>query len=204
MTILFVTPYFSRRGEKLKGGGLEVYLRRVTESLYRLGHSPIILSLGTKEMHYIEDGTEVFFVRCVYKQFGKGSLNLMYEMVYKSCIINNTIDILQVPSPYSPSLCYYGKIPSVMRLSSYSKIYNNNEEFGKEKITIWGMCERLAARRCNAVFAPSNVVADIFSHDIHRPVSVIESPFLNEYHVLDNSFYQQNLYDKKYFLFLAD
>lgn len=212
VTILFVTPYFSRKGEKLKGGGLEVYLCRVTESLRKLGHTPIILSLGTKEVHYADNGIEVFFVHCPQRQLGKGNLNRIYERMYKSRVINKKItelshkkkiDIIQFPSPYSLSICYFGRTPAIMRLSSYSKIYNNNEIFDKEKIAIWGMCERLAAGRCNAVFAPSYVVADAFSQDIHRPVSVIESPYIDDCRMLDESIYRQNLNGKKYFLFFG-
>lgn len=212
MTILFVTPYFSRKGEKLKGGGLEVYLRRVTHSLYQLGHRPIILSLGTKEMCYMEGGVEIYFVHCPYKQLGTGNINLIYERIYRSYVINRkiaeisrerSIDLIQFSSPYSLSLCYYGKTPAVMRLSSYSKIYNNYEKFSEAKIKIWGLCERLAAGRCNVVFAPSNIISKAFSQDVHRPVSVIESPFVNDCNMYDNSIYQKNLQNKKYFLFFG-
>ena len=63
--------------------------------------------------------------------------------------------------------------------------------------------ERLGARRCNAVFAPSYVVADAFSRDIHRKVSVIESPFLNDVAENDDSIYQNNLAGKKYVMFIG-
>lgn len=212
MVILFVTPYFGIDEKKARGGGLEVYLYRVASALKKRGHTPIIVSLGTDDMHYINNGFEVFFVKSPNIQLGKGKVKQFSDRVFKSLIVNRKIgelikekkiDIIQFASPYGLSLCYYGRVPAVMRLSSYSKLLNNYEDFDKEKIEVWAMCERLASRRCNAVFAPSEFIAKIFSEDIHRPVSVIESPFWNDCEIGDESVYQEKLRNKKYVLFFG-
>lgn len=214
MVVLFVTPYLSGRRENLVGGGLEVYLLRVTKALKKMGHTPIILSLGKKETHYIQDDIERFFVQCPETNLIKGNLKfrLILERICQSMVINKKIaelsrerriDLIQFPSPYSLALCYYGKTPAVMRMSSYSKIYNNYEDYEKVSIETWALCERLAAKRCNAVFAPSNVIAKAFSEDIYRPVTVIESPFYNDCESYNQEIYQAELSDKKYFLFFG-
>lgn len=213
MVILFVTPYLGKRGEVAKGGGLETYLLRVTGALKKMGHTPIILAFGAHDMHYMSDGIDIYFTRAPQGNlFTNGKIALMYDRVTTSIAMNckvreivkqRDVDLIQFPSPYALSLCYFGKIPAVMRLSSYSKVYNNYEEFDKAQISIWGLCERLAAVRCKAVFAPSNVIAGIFSQDIHRKVFVIESPFWNDCKRCDNRLYQEKLADKKYFLFFG-
>ena len=89
-----------------------------------------------------------------------------------------------------------------MRLSIYSKVYREYKD-NKMDMTIQALFERIAVRRCNAVFAPSKVIADAFSQDIHRKVSVIESPFWNDSPVYDDAVYYEKLGGKKYFLFFG-
>ncbi len=213
MVILFVTPALRRNGEIPKGGGLEAYLFRVTGALKRLGHTPIFVSLGEKDLHDEVDGIEAFFVHQTKIRVGTENMKFVLRRICYSLAINRkikqlsrerNIDIIQFASLEGPAVCYYGSTPAVMRLSSYAKqCYKGNRDFTKRSIYILGLLERLAARRCNAVFAPSNVVADAFSRDIHRPVSVIETPFWNDCEAGDESVYQQYLSGKKYFLFIG-
>lgn len=213
MVILFVTPYLGKKGEVAKGGGLETYLLRVTGALKQMGHTPIILAFGARDMHYMNDEIEIYFTRAPQgNSFANGKIALMCDRVTTSATMNRkvreivkqkNVDIIQFPSPYALSLCYFGKTPAVMRLSSYSKVYSNYKEFDKLQMNVWGLCERLAAARCKAVFAPSNVIARIFAKDIHRKVFVIESPFWNDCKKCDDRVYQEKLADKKYFLFFG-
>ncbi len=214
MVILFATPYFSTREQWLKGSGYEVYLRRVSSALKDMGHTPLIVSLGSEDMQYTENGIEIFFAACseMPLKIKNKKLRLFYERLNQSHVINKKIarllsqreiDMIQFPSLNGLSLCYFGRTPAVMRMSSYSKIYNNHEDFDQEKINVWGFCERLASRRCNSVFAPSNVIAEIFSKDIQRNVSVIESPYCNDLMTFDESVYRDKLLGKKYFLFFG-
>lgn len=214
MVILFTAHAISCSNQKLQGGGLEVYLFRVTRMLKEMGHTPIIVSYGDKEAHTVENGIEIFWINTPKAQLKVGGkkLRLLYERMRQSWALNckitelvksRKVDLIQFTSLRAPALCYFGHTPAVMRLSSYSRIYNNHEEFEQVKIDIWGLCERLSAKRCNAVFAPSNVVADSFSHDIHRAVFVIESPFCIEYAAYDENVYQEMLSGKKYCLFFG-
>ena len=213
MVILFVTPYLREKGEAPKGGGFEAYLFRVTGALREFGHTPIILSLGRRDTHYFEDGIEVFFIRYSHAHIGKNkNINLLYDRFCQSRAINRkvkellqerNIDIIQFPSLFGLSFCYYGNVPAVLRLSSYAKLYYKGYSFSKTELYIWSLCERLGAWRCNAVFGPSRNIADAFAKDIHRAVSVIESPFWNDCKNYDDCIYRERLSEKKYLLFIG-
>lgn len=213
MVILFTTPDLRKKGENPKGGGLEAYLFRVAGALREMGHEPIILAVGNEDLHYKENGVEIYFTTYTGIPIKGKTLKSIYTRVRRSLIINKKIkeltrkrkiDIIQFSSLMGLATCYYGKTPAVMRLSSYYKTYyENNADVSKVELYIASLFERLAARRCNAVFAPSNVIADAFSKDIHRAVSLIESPFWNDSEACDDSIYYEKLYGKKYFLFIG-
>lgn len=212
MTVLFVTPFMRMRGGMPRGGGLEAYLLRVAGALAKLGHTPIVLAMSTSNIHYYEDGIEFFFVKCHLPiDFGDSVFGMMCREMEQSLAINREvtgllkkrkIDIIQFPQTYGMAACYFKQTPAVMRLSSYTKTYFV-DRYARSRLRIESFLERLGAKRCNAVFAPSHVVADAFSKDIHRKVSVIESPFWNDVSEDDNSIYQRNISGKKYVLFIG-
>lgn len=213
MVVLFVTPYLRKEREVPKGGGLEAYLFRVAGALKRMGHEPIILSLGKENFHYMEDGIEIYQIPYLGNP-AKGKISrFICGRIYRSLTINTKvkeltsrrkIDVIQYPSVYGLSFCYYGHTPAIMRLSSYFKAYyKDDEDVSKIELYIGALFERIAAKRCNAVFAPSQVMADAFSKDIHRVVSVIETPFWNDSEECDDTIYGEKLFDKKYFLFFG-
>lgn len=208
MVILFVSPNYGEKGEMPKGG-VGIYMRRVAGALKEFGHIPIILSLGRRNMHYVENGIEVYMVSCDFLHIENKAIERILNRLRRGISINKKIwelsqerriDIIQFSSISGLSNCYYGKIPAVMRLSSYSKLYYRDYSDIKEA-DFYAAYERLAARRCNAVFAPSIVHADSFAADIGRKVSVIETPFWNDCEMPDDSFYKEKLEGKKYFLF---
>lgn len=180
MVILFVTPFLRGKGESPKGGGLEAYLFRVAGALVRLGHKPIILSLGTRKQHYVEDNIEIFFVQYSDVKLKGKNLRLICKRLNQSIAVNRkvkeltrerNIDIIQFASIFGLATCYFDRTPAVMRLSGYAKTYYSGyQDFSRRQLYIWALFERLAARRCNAVFAPSEIIANAFSKDIHRAV----------------------------------
>ncbi len=210
MVILFVAPLYEEKGEKPKGG-VSMYLRRVTGALKEMGHTPIILTIGKKNRHYTENGIEIFFIQCPFICLRAKNLELVCNILVKNVLVNlkikellkrREIDMIQFASIWGLSACYFGKTPAVMRLSIYSKVYREYKD-NKMNVTIQALFERIAVRRCNAVFAPSQVIADAFSRDIHRRVSVIESPFWNDSPVYNDTVYENKLSGKKYFLFFG-
>lgn len=209
MVILFTAPYYEEKGESPKGG-FNTYLRRVTGALREMGHTPVIVSCGTRNMHYMDNGVEIFFVKSAHRQLGTNRVGVLYSTIYNSYILNKkiselvqerTIDVIQFSSMWAQALCYFGKTPAVMRLSIYSKVYSAFKQPRVENLK--ALLERLAVKRCNASFAPSCINARAFSQDIHRKVDVIESPFWNDCEVCDDKVYSEKLADKKYFLFFG-
>lgn len=210
MVVLFASPNYGQKGEPPKGG-VGMYMRRVAGALKELGHTPIILSSGTKDMHYWENDIEVFFVFCPNWSVQTDSLWRFADIFYNSHVVNRKIfeiistrkiDIIQFSSIRSWPLLYNGKVPAIMRLSSYDKLYYRDYP-DKRMVNARAFLQRLAARRCTMVFAPSNAHANAFAKDIHRNVSVIESPFWNECNEYDDSVYQNKLKGKKYVLFMG-
>lgn len=208
MTILFVTPFYEEKGESPQGG-VSMYLRRVAGALKEYGHTPIIMTIGKKDMHYMDNDIEVFFVCCPELSTKMKYVELICNLFYKSWRVNQKItkllnekkiDIIQFSSILGLSSCYFKKVPAVMRLSTYSKVYREYRD-DKIRIDIISFMERLASKRCNAVFAPSNVIAKAFSEAIHRNVSVIETPYWNECKTWDDSVYKSKVCGKKYVLF---
>lgn len=213
MTILFATPYLTERGETPCEGGLEAYLLKVTDALKEFGHTSIIVSLGTKEMHYIENGVEIYFVGCQYVRVAKNEIiNFLYNWIHQSRIINKkimeisrqkSIDIIQFASSKGIAACYHGRTPAVLRLSSYAKLHDKELRMSEAAYRARIFCEQFSARRCNAIFGPSKVIADAFAKDIHRVVTVIETPICNDCEFCDESVWRENLSEKKYVLFVG-
>lgn len=210
MVVLFVSPDYTQKGGMPKGG-VSTYMRRVAGALKEFGHTPIILSSGTQDMHYWENDIEVFFVHCPYLNLKIKELNMLADIFYSSIIVNRKIselistrkiDLIQFSSIRSWSLFYYGKVPAIMRLSSYDKLYYRDYP-NMVVADIRAFLQCLAAKRCAMVFAPSNVHANAFAKDIHRKVYVIESPFWNECGEYDDSVYQNRLKEKKYVLYFG-
>lgn len=210
MVILFVSPHYEQKGESPKGG-VNMYMRRVTGALKDFGHTPMILTSGTKDMHYMENGIEIFYVHSAGSHFKADCLRTFANVFYSSLAVNRkiselihtrNIDIIQFSSIQSWPILYFGRIPAVMRLSDYDKLYYTDYP-NKTIASVYAFLQRLAAKRCAAVFAPSNVHANAFAKDIHRKVAVIESPFCNECCEYDDSIYRNRLSGKKYVLFFG-
>ena len=213
MNILFVTSYFYERG-KTHSNGFLTYLSRISQALYSLGHRPIILAVGNRNRRWVENGIEIIQVYDEYISVSNNKcINWIYDSFKKSYKLNQEIkkfesklkiDIIQFASTTGTALLYYGKTPAVMRLSMYSKNYFSEDEIsaGKcPKTMAW--IERCASRHCNAVFAPSKVMADAFGQDIRRKVYVIETPYMEDVGVYDDYYVNTYLKGKKYALFFG-
>lgn len=212
MNVLFVTTDYPKRGQPTTG--FPNYLYRVSLSLVALGHKPIILAVGDRDSHRIDQGIEIQTVM-VPLSFGTGAqaADYIFDALRMGYILNKSIskmskemqiDVIQFTSLYGIALFYYGKIPSVLRLSSYAKIaFPTFQTCSRAKVMIMSLFEKMSAGRCNAVFAPCKNTADAFAKDSHRIVNVIETPFVNDVQSYDTQILDRHLKGKKYVLFFG-
>lgn len=211
MIVLFVTPDFPERNEPLTG--FPAYLYRVSLALIDMGHKPIILTAGQRNVSWSYKGIEIIRVKYNFFTKGNDSLNFVinsYRISHrlareiKKLDAKMRIDIIQFTSLRGVALLYYGEIPTVMRLSSYAKTYfASYETYTKKYVKTMALIERLSSRRCNAVFAPCKITAKAFSQDIKRKVYTIETPFVDEVDSYDDVYINSKLKDKKYVLFFG-
>lgn len=209
MRVLFVTTSFLEKG-KPASGGLPIYLYRVSKGLQSAGHAPIILTLSTSTKIEYYNGIKVYRIKAktifnspsIYEKIIIYGLSLNCKI--NEIINKESIDIIQFTSLFGIAMFYRGRIPAVMRMSSYAKIaYGKYDSVNGIEKKILAFAEKTASQKVNGIFAPSKVVANAFSKDIQRKVYVIESPFPEEHLIYDERIYQRKLVNQKYILFFG-
>ncbi len=212
MKIIFVTPEFLTKNKP--STGLPNYIYRVSKALMELGHTPIVITAGDINQNVKYDGIRVlrrnistgFSERHKLIRYFVSVINMNYVLTKELRKLCRTeqVDIIQFANLQGLGLFYCGKIPSITRLSSYAPEYfKYSDTLSKNHIRLLGFFERLSVRGRDAIFAPSNVMANAFMKDTHRKVDIIETPFIDDTPQKDFSFYQQTLAGKKYFLFFG-
>lgn len=207
MHIVFVTIDFVE--DNGPTSGLPKYLLRVSKSLIGFGHKVSIITCSNRTVSYEFYGISVYRVRRpAIKKYGNQRDDTMARNLRDGLILKDKldelcqkekIDIVQYTS--LAGLAYFRNpyVPSVTRLSSYSKMLTLDGR--EEEKEVRAELERIAALKCDSVFGPSKVVAEEFSKDIGKSVEVIESPFVMDDEQDDISVYQNKFLNKKYILF---
>jgi glycosyltransferase involved in cell wall biosynthesis len=211
MNILYVTPDFPDKGQPTTG--FPNYLYRVSMALIEMGHKPVILSAGKRSDKRFEKGIEIIKVPYYGIEFDNEIINYTVNSIWLSYVLNRKIkelestvkfDIIQFTSLSGVSILYNGRTPSVMRLSSYAKTaYATYQTISPNIVKNISFIERIASRRCNAVFSPSINNAIVFGKDIRRKVYTIETPFIEDVTEYDECYVNNDLKYKKYALFFG-
>ena len=185
MKIVFVANHYVSKKRAMQG--FMAYLTRTASALKQFGNEVVIVACGMYSRHFWEDGIEVYIEEFHKKTFHNKAYEIMKNYLLMSRTVNKRINILcrrekidmiQFTSLSGLSLCYFGKVPAVMRLSSYAKIaYETHQTLnaGEERMVSF----------------------------LERMVSVIESPFYNDTLQYDDSIYAKDLQGKKYVLFFG-
>lgn len=207
MHILFATTDFIDSNGPTTG--LPKYLFRTAKILVGWGHEVTVVTCSNRTIRYEFERINICRVRCPeIIRYGIQGKDEMARNLRNGQIIHREIeeiskikkiDIIQYTSLCGLAYFHDFLIPAVVRLSSYAKMYPTMGT--KEEIENRAEIEREAALRCDAVFAPSYVVADQFGRDINRNVDVIETPYLLEVDRIDDSIYKSIFKGKKYVLF---
>lgn len=210
MTILFATTDYVSSGKPTSG--LPAYLYRVSQALLSMGHKSIIVTLGNHDAYRVDNGIEVYTVYAPTSPYKNECIEFAVNALRKSWIMNSKIeklsckqhiDMIQFTSLIGLPMMYRGKIPAVLRLSSYARIaFETHITVSKKLTETMAFLERRGAKKCMAVYAPCRTTADKFGADSHRKVYVLETPFQNDVQCYDYSF-ADLLKGKKYVFFFG-
>jgi glycosyltransferase involved in cell wall biosynthesis len=224
MRIAFLTSEYV--SENTYAGGLANYLHRTSLALMSAGHEPHIVVTSESNGTIQHDGIAVhrvaqsphLMIRGL--SLALGCLNRLLAgrfwmtklLLSQSLVLNRRLKELHRQNPFSlvqyPHLNAIGffrpaAIPCVTRLSSYTPLWKEKGEYPDDafmtaQLEFW---ERLAMEKTDALFGPCKIIADRVSHDLSRPVSVIETPYFPEQIKYDSKPYQDLLAGRDYLLF---
>lgn len=212
MNILFVTGAFESHGEPLTG--MPRYLYKMCRYLNtQTEHHASIVAADVEDRSWDYDGVEICSVKTVsipakeaWIHYGVNAVLRDYclqRRISKICK-ERSVDMIQYTGWFGVGILHSGKIPAVMRMSSYCKV-QLTANHSQHQVNVISLMERLAARRMNAVISPSNIVADQLQKDIQRKIHVIETPFWEdcEPDQWDTSIYDKQLKGKQYLFYFG-
>ena len=230
MHIVFVTNELAT--EKNASGGLASFTANMARIFAAKGHRVSIILFSTKEIDLTFDPDialiNVFVEKKVWQRtdkfakiigIGKDELrntirrnlvNIEKSYYIRKKILEidkkNKVDIVHYCNLQAPALLASRKIPYVVRLSSFTRIYWKacEEKFSLEQkkypATMLIKLEELALKRAKHVISPSTLVAGITEDIIGVKPDILESPFILDKGKWNDSVYKQKLKDKKYIL----
>lgn len=213
MNIIFVTGYFAKKNREVLTG-MPNYIYKVCKILNQSGHCAVILTVGEKNKSWKYDGIKVHSIKLnsTLDRLQSPFMKYGLKAIYRDCLFQKKIrelnqeyhfDLIQYAGWYGVGMLHHGKIPGVLRLSTYVKFQMPDNHTSQELATITKV-EQMAGKRADAVFAPSNVLGQAFAKDIKRKVATIETPFFNEVEEkTDKAFIEKNKMDYKYILFFG-
>ena len=176
MNILYAANGYVDRG--IPKDGFPMYIYKVSHALKDMGHTPVIVYCSDRDSCRVEDGIKIYGVKCRIVNTAYSWLNVFFASACRSYYLNNrlkelikleNIDIIQFTSLNAISLLYNGKTPAIMRLSSYTRKQNPTyDSMERCSVFVASVLEIFAGKRCRAVFAPSNVMADAYQKDFKK------------------------------------
>lgn len=226
MNIYFVTTEFLNKEKNgLLDGGVANEYYKFAKQLIKFGHNvKIIVCTAEKKQKYIFEGIEViefnprkyfriirrliFYVKKLFhKELRQMSARqyLFLDGINKFLFIEslfNRIDIVQYTSDYRIGVFPLKRIPSCLRIASYTKNFLLEYGYADDKVAIKE--EKLLYNNTRFIFGPSKFIANMIKEDLNlkQDIKIIETPFLKPTMEL-NYEYAEKLKNKKYVLFFG-
>ncbi len=210
MNILYVTGmFFNNRHETIQGGMVKAVFMNAY-GMQERGHHVTILTVDSKDSVWKYKGIRVVSVQTdiywsqksnLFKAISIVEREWKLEKKIRELAKQEKIDVIQYTGWFGIGL-FHAKIPAIMRISSYTKAQLSSC-YSRTTVSLLSFFERCAARRMNAIYGPSNIMAKALEDDIRRKVYVIETPFVKEDVEEDDFFLRTKLNDKKYVLFFS-
>ena len=197
MRIFYVTPeYIDETTLQPIDGGLASYLNKVTRFLTQKGHDITVLipnSLENKQIDY--QGIHVIFARSKYKRTiwqkliwpflnkkirKKIKMDAPYQTIHRVIRIlhrKQPIDIIQYASYLSMGKYPEKDIPSCVRISSYTKLW---QKYYNCNIPCHVENEVIQFQNARFMYGPSKYIANYIKQDLDlkNDIQIIETPFV--------------------------
>lgn len=217
MRIAFVTPEYIT--EKNFDGGLANYLGRVCPALVKMGHDVAVVVTSNREGRLVQDGVEVHRVvinpvvlfwlnRLTLRRLSAANFWILQSwFLNRACAKlhrERNFDLIQYASYTATGLFRLRTVPAIVRLSSYEPMFQRAcDHPASLNNRLKAYLEKVAIGRADAVFCPSQVVADAASRDTGKLIKVIESPFTGNPREVDDQPFKNLLEGRKFLLFFG-
>ena len=209
LTIAFVLPEFIT---EVSAGGLATYYDNISRLLADNGNKVVIFVLSEKNgsINYYPNVTveRLFFDKSSIDAEIPGSFirfwsrqinNSVREYISKG----NRIDIIQYPNFKGLGFDRLGDIPTVIRISSFQPYWRAASKYffdiNKNYVceTAVDFIEAISIIKADAVYCPSEMLAEVFETITGKNVEIIESPF---YPIVSSTQKKTFITEKKYIL----
>jgi glycogen synthase len=220
LRIAFLTPEYAASGQA--DGGLANYLRKVARGLVERGHQPVVVTLASEARTWNDDGVEVHALERrsrfvpglarvpVARRFDGVAAELADIRALTRRLwdahATRKLDLIQGASYRAPAAFVVGnrRVPVVCRVSSHSP--SVRAAYGaatRLEDRIWDRLEVRVARRADACFAPSELVASTFERITKRHVEVLRSPLELDAGGADSTAFERSRPAGDYLLFFG-
>lgn len=207
MHIVMSVAFFTENNYTLLSG-MPGYVYKISDLLQRQGHKVEIVAGSSNNRRWVYKGVKVYNAQW-YGTMQGTKTDIVSGIFRRECAIQkilheidekDPIDIVQYAGWSGVGFLHSLKCPSVLRLSTYSKVQYTQHEVFKKNVGIYSFWERMSGRRADGVIAPGELLGREFGKDISRKVIIMETPFSQNV-MEDNSFYEANLKNVKYMMF---
>lgn len=207
MHIVMSVAFFTENNYTLLSG-MPGYVYKISDLLQRQGHKVEIVAGSSNNRRWVYKGVKVYNAQW-YGTMQGTKTDIVSGIFRRECAIQkilheidekDPIDIVQYAGWSGVGFLHSLKCPSVLRLSTYSKVQYTQHEVFKKNVGIYSFWERMSGRRADGVIAPGELLGREFGKDISRKVIIMETPFSKNV-MEDNSFYEANLKNVKYMMF---
>jgi len=208
MHIVFVTGFFMEAPWEIVSGGMPGYIVKITGLLQQRGHQVEIVCGARDDRTWVYNGVTVhncFWYGNMFAGFWGVSQAVLRRDIsiqkrLKEINRKDTVDIVQYAGWSGVGCLHSLECPSVLRLSTYSKIQYRDNEMFKDYAAVYSFWERMAARRATSVISPSRIMASCLERDIKRKIAVVETPYIQN-EIEDNKEIISLIPQGPYFLF---
>lgn len=211
MNVLFVTGIFAQNKRDKILGGMPKAVYMTAAGFAKRGFGVKILTAGNRDCEWEYQGIDIISVRAENFLDKDNDLQMAWAILKREIAfereiyhVNKTwrIDVIQYAGWFGVGLLHIGRIPAVMRISSYTKVQLSSA-YPANRVRTLSFLERMAARRMNAVFSPGSILAEALGKDTGINIAVIETPYVRERLQENTEVFRKKLEGKKYLLFFG-